>query len=335
MPFATYSLGQKLTVRSHIPPPPTTVTYGSCLNRNPEKEKQNRRGPLQTCLDFPPLPGTDGSFGVELEIVGLLRVKDNCNAQLLIVLVCGTTPESPKLLPGKRLIAKVFDPLFVKTERGEVNPIRLTDKHYTHVVAAYQELCNLQGTKIPSFYGSFTWEIPVREQGHVSRTIRLILLEFLPGISMAEANAKRFSIQTQQNIIKKIIDLETDIFARGIHLADLSPRNVMMTDSKNPTTLQFLDFGDALFFDRDKENVSPLLRWADGDLVVPFGYDWLNDWDYEYESWFESQLAETTTPESPKIHQQHQRLGSRKELQGTSERSYGESDPISTQLPLR
>ena len=262
-------------------------------------------------------------------------MKDNCNAQLLIVLVCGTTPESPKLLPGKRLIAKVFDPLFVKTERGDVNPIRLTDKHYTHEVATYQTLCDLQGTKIPRFYGSFTWEVPVWEQRHVSRTVRLILLEFLPGISMAEANAKRFSIQTQQNIIKKIIDLETDIFARGIHLADLSPRNVMMTDSKNPTTLQFLDFGDALFFDRDRENVSPLLRWADGDLVVPFGYDWLNDWDCEYESWFESQLAETTTPESPKIHQQHQRLGPRKELQGTSKRSYSESDSMSTQLPLR
>ncbi|KAJ6089025.1 hypothetical protein N7499_003872 [Penicillium canescens] len=152
---------------------------------------------------------------------------------------------------------------------------------------------------------------------------------------MAEANAKRFSIQTQQNIIKKIIGFETDIYTRGIDLADLSPRNVMMMDSTNPTTLRFLDFGDALFFDRDKENISPLSRWAGGDLVVPFGYGWINDWECEYESWFESQLAVTTTPESQKIHQQHQHLGPRKELQGTSKRSYGESDSVPTQLPLR
>jgi serine/threonine protein kinase len=335
MAFATYSLGQKFTVRSHIPPPPTPVTYGSCLNRKPEKEEQNRRGALQTCLDFPPLPGNDGSFDVELEIAGLLRVKDNCNAQILVVRVCGATPKGPGLLPGERFIAKVFDPLFVKTERGEVNPIRLMDKHYTHEVATYQMLCEFQGTKIPKFYGSFSWSVPVPEQEGRFRKVRLILLEHLPGISMEEANAKRFSIQTQKNMIKKIIDFETDIYARGIELTDLSPRNVMMTDPTNPTKLHFLDFGDALFFDREKENISPLSRWADGDLVTPFGYDWINDWDCEYEYWFETQLAETTTTESQKIHQEHQHLGPRRELQDITNLSSVEPDTKSTQMPLR
>jgi hypothetical protein len=226
MALATYSLGQKFTVRSHIPPPPTPVSYKCCINGTPEQEEQNRRGALQTCLDFPPLPGDDGSFHLELEIAGLLRVDDNCNAQILFVRVCGATPKGPGLLPGKYFF---FDPLFVDTEEGKLNPIRLMDEHYTHEVAVYQKLCNLQGTKIPRFYGAFTWEISVRGQGHVSRTVRLILLEFLPGISMEEANAKQFSIQTQKNMMKKIIDLETSIYARGIRLRGLSPRNVMMT----------------------------------------------------------------------------------------------------------
>jgi serine/threonine protein kinase len=331
MPSATHSLGQKFTVRSHIPPPPTPVSYKCCINETPEQEEQNRRGALQTCLDHPPLPGRDGSFLVELELVGLLRVEDNSNPPFLVQ-VCGATPEAPhELDPGKRFIAKVFDPLFVNTQDGEVNPIRLMDKHYTHEVATYRILWEFQGTKIPKFYGSFSWSIPVPGQEGIFRKVRLILLEHLPGISMQEADAEDFSTQTRQNMMKKIIDLETCIYARGVRLRDLSPRNVIMTDPNNPTELFFLDFGDATFPNITKD-ISPLSRWADGRLIWEFGsHGWI---DWHVEPWVKFEWAETITLESQKIYHEHQYLAPQRQLQDISNLSYVEPHTKSTQMPL-
>ncbi|KAJ9219570.1 hypothetical protein DTO027B5_4838 [Paecilomyces variotii] len=292
-----YTKGWIFHAQTHISPPPTPVTYNCCLSTTQEREDRERLGKLRWCLDHPPLSGEMGAGGIDLEIQDAFRVGDRCNAQVFTAKVLQAPPNFRCLQPGKEIITKIYDPLYFNDEGGYINPFRSVDKHYTHEARTYDVLSDIQGQLIPTFYGSYTSDIPV--DGHLKRTVRLILLDYIPGTSMQQVNPKDFSQQTRQQIMRSIVDFETLIFQRNIALTDLSPRNIVM---KETLDLIFIDFAGALF-GRTRDDIdakavdlllgqyiSPLLRWPKRMMRWEFN-DWI-DWDWK--SWLQAEYAHTT-----------------------------------------
>ncbi|KAL1861179.1 hypothetical protein Plec18167_002883 [Paecilomyces lecythidis] len=254
-----------------------------------------------------------GTGGVDLEIQNAFRVGDHCNAQVFTAKVLQASPNPHYLKPGKEIVTKIYDPLYFN-DGGYINPFRAVDKHYTHEARTYDVLSDLQGTLIPTFYGSYTLDIPVN--GHQKRIVRLILLDYVSGKSMQQVNPMDFSQQTRQQIMKSIVDFETLIFQRDIALTDLSPRNVVMRKGVDPDAkgaLVLIDFAGALF-GRTRDDIeakavdmllgqyiSPLLRWKKRMMRWEFN-DWI-DWDWQ--SWLQAQYAYTAATITTEIQKRY------------------------------
>ncbi|OJJ34690.1 hypothetical protein ASPWEDRAFT_182838 [Aspergillus wentii DTO 134E9] len=294
-PPIPYVKGWRFTVQSHTPPPPTPVTQNGCCNSMPEIEERRDLSAAERCLQNPPLPGKAGSTTLELEIVHLLKVKDGTNAQVFVINIIGSNPESS--WPGQKVVAKVYDPLYHDDDDGYLNSFRCVDKHYTHEVASYENLSEFQGDAVPTFYGSYSLDIPVEGLG--VRTVRLILVEYIPGILMKDANPQDFSQSARQQVMKKIIDFETDVyFKKDMCNEDISPRNVIMHPEGK---LVYIDFANVLFGRKTDDYfastidmflgqyISPLLRWTNQDNAWDF-QDWI-DWDWE--PWVKAEYAHT------------------------------------------
>lgn len=297
-PQVPYAHAWKFAVHQHVPPDPTPVTYNCCLSNKFEMEERRLLPPAERCLRHSPLPGKIVSSVVQLEILDLIRVGDGCNAQVFTVKILGTGFNNGR---NKELVAKVYDPLYFDDEGGLIDPFRCVDKHYTHEVRAYNMLSELQGGLIPKFYGSYSFDISVHGSGN--RAVRLILIEYIPALSMQQVNPGDFSQYTRKHIMKSVVDFESLVYERDILLTDLSPRNVIMLKSPSrdgERSLVFLDFAGALFGRRRDDPVaiesnlflgqyiSPLLRW-DKSMAMEF-----NDWiDWEWRPWVEAEYAHT------------------------------------------
>src|SRR5277367_2109292 len=81
-PDFPYTIGKRLHVRSHIPPPPTK---SDCHLKFQAARERESTDPVQRCLLHPPLTGVFTSGVTELEIVRLVRAGDQHGAQLLAV----------------------------------------------------------------------------------------------------------------------------------------------------------------------------------------------------------------------------------------------------------
>ncbi|KKZ62324.1 hypothetical protein EMCG_00398 [[Emmonsia] crescens] len=307
-PSVPYVEGWVFTVQSHIPPPPMRVTKDCCRNFQAGRAERRKLRPVERCLRHPPLPGSIESCTVTLRIHDLLRVGDGCNAQVFTAQVLETRPHLPGFQPNRKLVAKIYDPLYFNDEEGFINPFLCVDKHYTHEVHAYGVLSKSLAQLVPRFYGSYSLNIP---EGSEMRTVRLILMEYVLGISMQQANPERFSCSSRQEIMKSVIDFESQVYKQDILLTDLSPRNVIMVEKPGfdaKLDLLFLDFADALFGRRRDDPVvmesnlflgryiSPLLRW-DKTMAMQF-----NDWiDWGWQPWIEAEYAHTATTITPEM----------------------------------
>lgn len=89
------------------------------------------------------------------------------------------------------LVAKVYDPLYFDDSEGLLNPFLWMDKYYTHEARAYEAFSDLQGKRVPTFHGSYSLSLLV--EGFAERTVRLILLDFVPGYSMAQVKPEGFT----------------------------------------------------------------------------------------------------------------------------------------------
>ncbi|PYI09185.1 hypothetical protein BO78DRAFT_395049 [Aspergillus sclerotiicarbonarius CBS 121057] len=309
VPFTT---GRAFTVRSHVTPPPTLVTRDCCRNFHHGREERARLPPVARSLKHPPLLGDLGSDIVEFEILDPIKVGDGHNAQVFNVRILNAQPNSEVFHGRKELVAKVYDPLYLDDDDGFLNPFLCVDKHYTHEVHAYRVLSNLQGNLIPRFYGSYSLDIRCEGTDYESetRTVRLILIERIPGVSMREVDPSKIPQPDRQQMIRSVIDFETEVYRRDIILTDLSPRNVMMVPPGcHPGgNLIFLDFGGAIFNRRLDEPVlahlelflgqyiSPLIRWNEPRMLE------FEDWvDWEWTPWVESEYAHTADTITPEM----------------------------------
>lgn len=300
-PSPPYFKGHRFTIQSHIPPEPTLVTRGCCKNSDAAWKERERLHPVERCLRHPPLPGINGSVAVDLEICGILQVGDGHCAQVFMAEILKTSPDFQGLEKGKRLVAKAYDPLYFNDDDGYLNPFLCVDRHDTHEARAYEVLSDLQNHMIPKFYGSFSLGIPVDPSR--ARTVRLILIEHVPGLSMQAAIPSDYSQPVRQQIMKSVVDFDSLVYERDILLTDLRPSNIILVENGHfdeQRRLIFVDFGGAVFGrirdDLDIRRpelflgtyISPLLRWCTAPTL--FFDDWI-DWDWQ--SWLEAEYQHT------------------------------------------
>ncbi|ODH45032.1 hypothetical protein ACO22_00424 [Paracoccidioides brasiliensis] len=99
---------------------------------SPGRVERRQLRPVERCLRHPPLPGNMEPRTVNLKVLDLLRVGDGCNAQVFTVQVLEVRPDPRFFQSNKKLVAKIYDPLYFSDEEGFINPFLCVDKHYTH-----------------------------------------------------------------------------------------------------------------------------------------------------------------------------------------------------------
>ncbi|OJZ82533.1 hypothetical protein ASPFODRAFT_50359 [Aspergillus luchuensis CBS 106.47] len=307
-PPVPYTTGWRFTAESHSVSAPTLVTGRCCTSSDSDRIERKRMSPVERCLQRPPLSGNKGNDAVSLEVLKLLKGGDGHNSQVFTVrLIASNSQTLPK--DGTELVAKIYDPLYFDDEEGYLNPFLCMDKHYTHEANAYEALAEFQGRGIPTYFGSYSLDLPIDSTR--KRAVRMILIEHIQGTTMEDAKPTLFSQSARQYIMKAIVDLESRIYEKNIWLIDLEPRNILIryaVDSQPQIVL--IDFGDALFNRRRdspiamRENnflghyISPLLRWKAAKAKLYAFSEWV-DWDWD--CWLEVEFAHTVPSITPEM----------------------------------
>lgn len=91
------------------------------------------------------------------------------------------------------LLQQVYDPLYFDHSDDDTDPFLCVRCHYSREAASYTRLSDLQGTVIAAYYGSYSLELPVDDDEAKTRTVRLILIEYIPGSSMQQLQPQDFS----------------------------------------------------------------------------------------------------------------------------------------------
>ncbi|CAN6660685.1 hypothetical protein TRVA0_032S01398 [Trichomonascus vanleenenianus] len=132
-----------------------------------------------------------------------------------------------------------------------------------------------------------------------TRQVRLILLEYIPGLSMKQFNPSKIPQDIRKKVMKKVIDVESLVYKRDVLLREVWPQNVIITETEFPRDIHlvFVGFHRALF-QRGKlegsedrrdlhlgEYITPLVRWAELNDVWNF-LKWI-DWDWT--PWIQSE----------------------------------------------
>lgn len=192
------------------------------------------------------------------------------------------------------MAAKFYDPLYYDCRQDDADPFLCVDHHYFHKAAAYIALKMLQGRVILKYYGSYTLDLPVHNEGQQwQRHVRLILIECVcvQGISMDKLNSKSFPQSNCQALMKAVVDAESEVYSHNILHRDLDPQNVMLLSHRRFSRVLFIDVGKSTFrrgWDCQRctsgEPILPLLQWHTGRQNHVAFCAWI-DWDWQ--SWLE------------------------------------------------
>ncbi|PLB34275.1 uncharacterized protein BDW47DRAFT_134397 [Aspergillus candidus] len=299
-PPVPYVPDWRFQVKSHIAPAPTPAEFNDCFLKESDWQERQLLSPVMQCVKLPPAPGRDGDDSVSLQIMDLLDAGDKHEAQVFTVRLLETTSQSlpPK---GTKLVAKLYDPLYYDDEAGALDPFVCLDWDYTHEVKAYAILRYLQGHRIPRYHGSYSLTLPV-DGGH-TRTVRMILIEHIPGLIMEDANPEYFDQSLRQDLMRSIVDLESELHEKNVSIMGIEPRKITLTSpTSDQPRVMFVDLA-ATFFGQSRVPpaasemnstvggyISPLLRWKEANDRPGLFADWI---DWEWDSWIDAEYAHT------------------------------------------
>ncbi|KAK2768440.1 hypothetical protein FQN54_000295 [Arachnomyces sp. PD_36] len=319
-PPLPYIKGRRFTARSHNPLPPERRKTDCCMLQGERWDEWGKVTPLERCLRHPPPDGSYNDSTVEFEIADTIRAGLGHCAQVLLVKILQGPSSILQTLGDTTAVVKIYDPLYWDHEEGEGEPFHGVNHHYTHEVASYNRLSDLQGTMIPMFYGSYALDIPVdHHPSATTRSVRLIIMEHIRASSMLELKPEDFSQQERKCIMKLLIDGESAIYARDILLADLHPRNVLVEKGtiaggqNGIRRVVHIDFGSnhmsrfwwADYGGAEKEKkflpgvfISPIIRWHVKLGRTKKFQEWI---DWEYQRWVETEYANTLPSITPEV----------------------------------
>jgi RIO1 family len=232
-----YIKGQKFVIFRHIPPPPLGRPYPNSRAITSRKTLLSLTQ-FEYCLSAPPLGGfTNDQDASSFTVVEELDLRDGRGAQIVRI--------------DSGLVAKIYDPLYYPTYHHntpiKADVVEWAERDYSREAAAYEELDGrFGGTVIPKYYGSWTCDIAVEtNSGITQRPVRLVLMEFVEGITMLRLNVEQLSEEQRSNIMVKAIEAEVALFHHGVVQGDFASRNVLCSgDDLKSATLRvaLIDF---------------------------------------------------------------------------------------------
>lgn len=234
-----YRIGQTLTIRRHVPPPPFGKKYQETLTRLlTERWKQPFRTDTHTdwCLRFPPqesteLPPHQDTSTHTLHVVGEIVARPGHRAQLLRCRFDDDPVEG-----GGLYVAKIFDAAYYSPTHYDGDVTYTADRDYSCEAAAYECLCEagVNGRYTPKYYGSWTFDMPVPPA--TTRAVRVILMEYIPGTSMythlITERVDAIPIPHRLDLMAETMESICQIQFHGITHMDFEPRNVVVLDAK-------------------------------------------------------------------------------------------------------
>jgi hypothetical protein len=272
-PVNPYTIGASFTIKRHKPPAP----YGGIYSRNPTPVLQEDVDQFEWCLSHQPATGlTSEDDDCTFTIADTIRTGNKCGAQLL--------------LTSSGVVAKVYDPLYYEFHDCDMaswllDVAAIADSDYSIEAAAYSELegHNLQGKSVPKYYGSWTTNIThLTADGSVTREVRLILLEYIPGVCMIDIDPTSLRQEEKENIMRKLIEADYDIRWAGVRHEDLSPRNVIISSTTDYADynmrLTIVDYASSIvsriFWGKPPLwcRHNPLFEWASPSLWATWGW---------------------------------------------------------------
>ncbi|KAI1264028.1 hypothetical protein F5Y18DRAFT_392313 [Xylariaceae sp. FL1019] len=234
----------KIEITRHRPPPPFGSTYKINEYRPRLEDEELLELPRSLHVLKYPVVETDqvdDPSKAELTMDEPIQVGSDIQAQ---VIVCTVTPQCGE---PYRAVAKIFDPLYRRSvdeeSRLPFDITRRADKNYALEAAAYQifDQAGLTGNLVPEYYGSWTFSLD--NDSHARRSVRLILIEYLDGCSIADLiwgnrgpevepcsfpYSDAFDEAYRLEVMAQILDAQTRLMHSGVHHADLCDRNVMV-----------------------------------------------------------------------------------------------------------
>jgi hypothetical protein len=214
------------TATRHTPPPP----FGGQYSETPEPDQAllKKMTQLDWCLSQSlPIGSIVDSDSHPFTIIKPLRTGLHCGTQIVLVRDAGILK-----------VAKIYDPLYYKlTQRLDVVQDAAAD--YSIETAAYQ---NLQGTRFEGdvtakFYGSWAIDVPLQHDGkEITRTVYMILLEFVEGVCMRDIDPSALSQTERDNIMVKLLEAESELWISGISNYDASRNVILCQAPANPSS---------------------------------------------------------------------------------------------------
>ncbi|PYH48603.1 uncharacterized protein BP01DRAFT_261836, partial [Aspergillus saccharolyticus JOP 1030-1] len=220
---------------------------------------------------------------------------------------------------GMRLAAKIYDPVYFNHRDYDCDPFRYLDLLYNQETAAYRHLhARGLGAWIPQYYGSY--EMDIEHPGIGTRQVRLILMEYIEGVSLELRDPADFDVITQKRVMELIVKAESQFYAVDLRYEDLCMRNVIVHglvgfDPNCQPRITFIDFSNAIISRTDSRKkgwtkacfllpgvyISPILRWYRG--YIPKKHDFTQWCVWNWNHWLCETFAddfEHITPEMVK-----------------------------------
>jgi serine/threonine protein kinase len=255
-----YTTGYTITALRHHPPAP----FGSCQStpspaRHPDPTAVTQG---ELCTSRQPLEGyTEYEHEKNLTINSLIRTGVGRGPQLVVV--------------DHQMVAKIYDPLFYDPYEYE-DAMWYADRAYSREAAAYEQLqkSNDVSDIVPAFHGAWTFDVNttvVREgvSSEKTRSVRMILIEYLKGHCMVDVDAYSISEPIRTSILKQCLEAYIRVSHAGVNHGDLSPRNIMILglSSNSPDVrVKLIDFDVTSVYDHPNyefpEMVEERKEWA-------------------------------------------------------------------------
>lgn len=350
-PPIPYAIGSQFTAIAFDPLNPKDLLespHDWYLQATDQTENDIRNlHPLQACLRHPPADGHFGNSSVNIRVLDHIRAGDEKNSQILKVeafmLGEGSISDSPlrhtdgvsSLLTtptafprsAATVAAKLYDPLYVDLNDFRPDPFHNCDAAFALETEAYRDyLRPLYGICVPSFYGSYTINVPIPEDtrewhsglpadhieksAHRTRPVRAMLYEYIPGVALNQAMEDQMYNQSQRKeIMRALVTAESKIRQLDVLIdRDIHPRNVIVVSAEegHPADIRVIDFGAAQCGERCEdeahapttkpEPISRIIeRWRDGDDEwkdpSDLRYPFLDLVDWEWNEWLRHEYA--------------------------------------------
>ncbi|KAJ3530662.1 hypothetical protein NM208_g9225 [Fusarium decemcellulare] len=249
-PEFPYLTGLSLTIRRHIPPPPFGV---GGYKKGPERQEvpgNQLYDYVQTewCLKHPPAdtPPHPDSRTQALHIIDGIACRDGRGAQIVR---CHLDQDESQIYA-----AKIYDALYYSyrdtgylppeaVAEGYGVPVDVTsraDQDYSREAAAYEDIqqARVDGRFSPKYFGSWTFDMPFRDQ---TRPVRLILMEWIQGVSVQSLIDREPPLPIpptrRLEILAKAMELESKLDHHSVRHRDFAPRNVLLVGSDLTTEM--------------------------------------------------------------------------------------------------